>query len=80
MGSSAKKTFLVIDDDQVFANTVKDYLSSDTVEVRESRAECAGWRLVFAVALVRAVLDADATVDSFALRSATAKVSSTQAT
>jgi len=28
-----KKIFLVIDDDRVFANTVKDYLSSETVEV-----------------------------------------------
>ncbi len=28
-----KKNFLVIDDDRVFANAVKDYLTSDTVEV-----------------------------------------------
>lgn len=32
-GNPMKKTFLVIDDDRVFANTVRDYLSSDAVEV-----------------------------------------------
>ena len=32
-GNPMKKTFLIIDDDRVFANTVRDYLSSDAVEV-----------------------------------------------
>ena len=31
--SNMKKIFLVIDDDRVFANAVKDYLTSETVEV-----------------------------------------------
>jgi DNA-binding NtrC family response regulator len=30
---SMKKTFLVIDDDRVFANAVRDYLASETIEV-----------------------------------------------
>jgi DNA-binding NtrC family response regulator len=33
MSSSRKKTFLVIDDDRVFSNTVRDYLASDILEV-----------------------------------------------
>ncbi len=32
-GNPMKKTFLIIDDDRVFANTVRDFLSSDAVEV-----------------------------------------------
>ena len=32
-GNPMKKTFLIIDDDRVFANAVRDYLSSDEVEV-----------------------------------------------
>src|SRR5271169_2858593 len=33
ISSKMKKIFLIIDDDRVFANAVKDYLTSDTVEV-----------------------------------------------
>jgi hypothetical protein len=32
-GDNLKKTLLVIDDDRVFGGTVRDFLSSDTVEV-----------------------------------------------
>jgi two-component system, NtrC family, response regulator AtoC len=32
-GNPMKKTFLIIDDDRVFANAVRDYLSSDEIEV-----------------------------------------------
>jgi DNA-binding NtrC family response regulator len=41
-GVKTKKIFLIIDDDRVFSNVVRDYLSSDSVEVLIANTAAAG--------------------------------------
>jgi DNA-binding NtrC family response regulator len=41
-GVKTKKIFLIIDDDRVFSNVVRDYLSSDSVEVLTANTAAAG--------------------------------------